>query len=82
MQIMEKRMYFEDIKNTRFITSQGLHEIKVMPFGLANAPAIFEKLIQNVLRGFQWDHCLDYVDEIISRRILCREYFIFSSFLT
>ena len=66
---MEKRMYFEDIENTRFNTSQGLYEINVIPFGLAYAPAIFEKLIQNVLRGFQWDQCLVYVDEIIGNSV-------------
>ncbi|XP_060568984.1 uncharacterized protein LOC132727472 [Ruditapes philippinarum] len=36
-----------------------------MPFGLSNAPATFERLIELVLRGMQWKKCLCYLDDII-----------------
>lgn len=36
-----------------------------MPFSLANAPATFERLMENVLAGLQWDICLIYLDDII-----------------
>ena len=55
----------EDIPKTAFTPSQGLHEFKVMPFGLTNAPPTFERLMEGVLRGLQWEECLVYIDDII-----------------
>ena len=55
----------EDQCKTAFSTSLGLYEFKVMPFGLVNAPASFERLMETVLRGLQWEECLVYMDDII-----------------
>ena len=55
----------EDISKTAFTTSQERHEFKVMPFGLTNAPATFERLMEGVLRGLQWEECLVDIDDII-----------------
>ena len=55
----------EDRPKTAFCTTEGLFEFKVMPFGLCNAPATFQRLMDLVLAGLQWPHCLVYLDDVI-----------------
>ncbi|GFW91617.1 retrovirus-related Pol polyprotein from transposon 297 [Trichonephila clavipes] len=54
-----------DRENTVFISLEGLYEFKVIPFGLCNAPATFERMMDNLLRHFKWTMCLCYLDDII-----------------
>lgn len=56
----------EDKEKTAFVTRSGLYHFRVMAFGLANAPATFERLMEGVMRGMQWEECLIYLDDIIS----------------
>ena len=55
----------EDQHRTVFATSDGLFEFKVMPFGLCNAPATFQRLMDLVLAGLLGISCLVYFDDII-----------------
>ena len=55
----------EDREKTAFTTPSGLFEFKVMPFGLCNAPATFQRLMDMVLAGMQWKSCLVYLDDVI-----------------
>ena len=41
-----------------FVTNEGLFQFRVMPFGLCNAPATFERLMDRVLCGIRWSRCL------------------------
>ncbi|NOZ55185.1 MAG: DDE-type integrase/transposase/recombinase [Calditrichaeota bacterium] len=54
-----------DIPKTAFSTHLGLFEWNVMPFGLCNAPATFEKMMSDMLHGLLWYTCLVYLDDII-----------------
>lgn len=49
---------------TAFVTHKGLYQFKVMPFGLTNSPATFERLMETVLTGLQWERCLVYLDDL------------------
>ena len=55
----------KDREKTAFCTQEGLFEFNVMPFGLCNAPATFQCLMDCILAGLQWSSCLVYIDDII-----------------
>ena len=51
-----------DKEKTAFSTPQGLFEFNMMPFGLTNTPATFQRLMQCVLAGLIPEQCLIYLD--------------------
>lgn len=51
------------VPKTSFITPQGKFEFLVLSFGLKNAPATFQCLMDNVLAGL--DNALAYLDDIV-----------------
>ncbi|GFU60160.1 retrovirus-related Pol polyprotein from transposon 412 [Trichonephila clavipes] len=55
----------EDREKTAFTSGQGLWQFKVMPFGLCNAPATFERLMETMLKGLTFEACLIYLDDVI-----------------
>ena len=55
----------EDRQKTAFATSEGPFEFKRMPFGLCNAPATFQHLMDRVLKDLKWSECLVYIDDIV-----------------
>ena len=55
----------EDKPKTAFSTGNGLYQFTIMSFGLCNAPATFEWLMEKVLSGLPWEVCLPYLDDII-----------------
>ena len=55
----------KDIEKTAFATPYGLYQFKEKPFGLTNAPAMFDRMMGRVLRGLYWETCLMYLDDVI-----------------
>ena len=55
----------EDKAKTAFCTKYVLFQFNVMPFGLCNVPGMFERLMETVLRGMQWEGAVLYLDYII-----------------
>lgn len=54
-----------DREKTAFTTSFGLFEWDRMPFGLCNAPATFQRLMQRCLGGQLMESVLVYLDDVI-----------------
>ena len=54
-----------DAEKTAFATPTGLFHFRVLPFGLCNAPATFQMLMECVLAGLQWHTCLLCIDDVI-----------------
>ena len=52
-------------EKTTFTTPFGLYEWEVLPMGLTNAPATFERMMEKVLSGLHWETCLIYLDDIL-----------------
>ena len=58
------RLDEESKKKTAFTCHKGLFQFNVMPFGLSNAPAVFQELMNIVLQGCE-EFSTAYLDDIL-----------------
>ena len=59
------RMTPEDMDKTAFICPRGMYRFRTMPFGLCNAGATFQRLMDVVMSGLHLEICLVYLDDIV-----------------
>lgn len=64
----------QDREKTAFVTPHGLYEFIRMPFGLKNAPATFQRLMNETLRNFINKTCVVYLDDILVFSTSLREH--------
>lgn len=55
----------DKLKTTFSIPGGGHWNFNVMPFGLCNAGATFQRLMEKVLSNLSWETCIVYLDDII-----------------
>ena len=62
----------KDCHKTAFVTSKGKYVFKVLPFGIANAPWIFQRVVSLAFANFgQPSGLLVYMDDVIACSATC-----------
>lgn len=60
-------------EKTAFVTPQGLYKFLVMPFGLMNAPATFQRMMQKLLTGLNPADGPDFVSVYVNDVLIFSE---------
>lgn len=55
----------ESVEKTAFCVNNGHYEYVRMPFGLKNAPATFQRVMDNILREYLYKFCFVYMDDVV-----------------
>ncbi|KAM9980171.1 hypothetical protein ACTFIZ_010232 [Dictyostelium cf. discoideum] len=59
------KMKEEDRDKTTFVSHMGQYRYKVMPFGLSNAPATFQRCMNELLKGDLRKNIIVFIDDFI-----------------
>jgi transposase InsO family protein/predicted aspartyl protease len=65
-----------DADKTAFICREGQFRFLTMPFGLCNAGATFQRLMDVVMSGLSFEVCLAYLDDVIVFAPTIQEQFV------
>ena len=68
------KMAPEDRWKTAFSTPAGHYEFNRMPMGLKNAPATFQRMMDQIKRGLECEEMLVYMDDVIIHANSLREH--------
>ena len=61
----QMQMHPNSVEKTAFSCGNALYEYNRLPFGLCNAPASYQRLMQLVLQGMDPDRVFVYLDDIL-----------------
>ncbi|KAE8239258.1 hypothetical protein A4X06_0g8411 [Tilletia controversa] len=61
----------EDRWKTAFVCHRGLFQYKMVPFGLRNAPSVFQRLMDHVLGPLRWQQAVVYIDDAVFSPAKC-----------
>ena len=67
-------MHPVDQDKTNFITGQGLYYYKVMPFGLKNAGATYQRLVNKIFKQLIGRSMEVYIDNMITKSQLTNQH--------
>ncbi|KAL7294472.1 hypothetical protein TKK_0012466 [Trichogramma kaykai] len=56
----------EDREKTGFVTQEGHFHWTCLPFGMKTSPAIFQRILSNIIRKYKLSECaVNYIDDIL-----------------
>lgn len=55
----------DSVRKTAFVTPDGLYEYLRVPFGLANAPSVFMRVIQKLVKMVSSDELVAFMDDML-----------------
>jgi hypothetical protein len=62
---MQVRLHEDEIQPTAFVTPYGLYEWLILPFGLTNAPSVFQTMVNQVLKPLLYKGVMVYIDDVL-----------------
>ena len=64
----------DDQEKTAFITERGIFCYKVMPFGLKNADATYQRLVNKMFADYLGDTMEVYIDDMLVKSLLVEQH--------
>ena len=55
----------DDMDKTAFVCDKGLFAFRVLPMGLRNSPATYQRLMVHIMSPLLYETCLFYLDDCI-----------------